>query len=630
MPSPGTMQLMAGVLSLFAAQTGATRHSLGNVNLALEFEKKTQYVATPIEMELGDPPAIDASCAVGGKTTGIGAITKSCSDSDEWAQWGLSVSGNGLMAEAAAAGMLRALSQTGILEQLATISSVSGGSWFNTQFGFSEDYFNGVVNASTPIDTFYTSYQGKAMAGFGGATNPTWEAMITAMYNGFSTGLDVTPALNENRAGNKHADLLFCTTLNGASLLSDNSTVVQLSSTSGSNGTNAFYSNPAFWLVPTTGSASWSVPGVDLSAAMWTADFQSSTNASHVLPAPTVTKIGAMSSAANGITANPQLSALMTPQSQYSALFGEKYPGNGVCTTPGETCSFPSMMAIDGCYSDNLGFALNVGYLQKKFPGKKLRLMAVSSLICDRTADPTCIAGVNGSAFRSFFADSPYPTVEGWLPAVVPGPNRTIFAESLTDEQALGQQTGHGGMTFVTGTFTTVQNDHFGVAAGTKVSIIVLNVNGPQYLQPVGPGVPAGGVAGLSSVATNAYKSMNAILSALSTNQRVTSDSAFLYYQTVLNPPPAPAVTMEDIESEHRCCCEERKDCLWYSKDRQIHGGHCPRLWESESWVLGGRCISDDHCFFSSKCSQTHHSPGSCAVTTETSAYAVWPTCPEA
>jgi len=578
------------------------------------------------DKELGGPPAVDLSCAVGGSTTGIGAITKSCLGSGEWAQWGLSVSGNGLMAEAAAAGTLRALSQTGILEQLSTISSVSGGSWFNTQFGFSEDYFNGVINTSTPIDTFYTSYQGIAMSGLGGATSPTWEGMITAMYEAFSSGLSATPALNGNRAGNKNADLLFCTTLNGESLMSDNSTVVQLSSTSGAS---AFYSNPAFWLVPTTGSASWSVPGVDLSAAKWTAGSESTTDASQILPTPTVTKIGAMSSAANGITANPELSARMTPQSQYSALFGDKNPSNGVCTTPAETCSFPSMMAIDGCYSDNLGFALNVGYLQKKFPGNKLRLMAVSSLICDRTADPTCIAGVNVSAFRSFFADSPYPSAEGWLPAIVPGPNRTIFAESITDEQALGQQTGHGGMTFVTGTFTTVQNDYFGVAAGTKVSIIILNVNGPQYLQPVGPGVPAGGVAGLSSVADSAYKSVNAILSAFSTNRQVTSDSAFLYYQTVLNP-ASPAVTKEDLENEHRCCCEEHGACLWYGEDSLIHGGHCPRIWEESSTSSGvvlGRCTSSEHCFFGG-CIQTHHSPGKCAFTTEAYAYSQIPVCP--
>jgi len=445
------------------------------------------------------------------------------------------VSGNGLMAEAAAAGALRAFSETGILEQLTTISSVSGGSWFNTQFGFSKEYFDGVVSESNSIDTFYTSYQGKAMAGMGSATSPTWEGLITAMYDGFGSGLAGMPALSANRAGNKNADLLICTTLNGGSLMTDNSTIVQLSST---DGTKAFHSNPAFWLVPTSGSSSWHVPGVDLATAIWTAgsakDSQSTTTVSQILPTPTVTKVGAMSSAANGITANPELSALMKPQSQYSKIFGSGLnPANGVCSTPAETCSFPSMIAIDGCYVDNLGLALNVGYLQKKFPGKNLRLMAISSELCDRTTDPTCITGVKQSAFRSLFANSPYPTVEGWLPATVPGPSRIIFAESITDEDALGQQTGYGGMSFVTGTFTTVQNNHFGVAAGTKVSILVLNVNGPLYLQPLGPGVPAGGVAGLSSVALNAYKSMKEILSAYSINEKVTSGAAFLYYQTV-------------------------------------------------------------------------------------------------
>jgi len=346
-------------------------------------------------------------------------------------------------------------------------------------------------------------------------------------------------------------------------------------------------------------------------------------NVSLMLPQPTVTKIGSMSSAANGITANPELSALMTPQSQYSELFGSDLnPDNGVCTTPDEKCSFPSMMAIDGCYSDNLGFALNVGYLQKKFPGKSLRLMAVSSLLCDRTSDPTCIKGINGSAFRSFFSKSPYPTAQGWLPAMVPGPNRTIFAESITDEEALGQPTGHGGMTFVTGTFTTVENKHFGVAAGTRVALIVLNVNGPLYMQPAGPGVPAGGVAGLSLVARNAYNSMKAIISALSANGKVSSDSAFLYYQTNQ---PADVIKIAEIQQRHRCCCEEHGGpCLWFGMEKLTRDNECPRLWVPKTGV-GQTCVSSQRCLWEflehRRCIQTDHSPGKCAITKDASAY---------
>lgn len=469
---------------------------------------------------------VDLFAAVGSSKTGIGPIVEDSQSATGWADWGLSLSGNGMMAEAAAAGTLRALKENGMLDHLSSISSVSGGSWFNNQFGFSQAYYHGVTDEGKTIDEWYLSYLGEAMAGMGQAASPQWEAMISAMYDGFSKGLSKRLATPQNMNGYTKADLLFCTTLNGKSLLSDNSTIVQMSTDKGP----AFYSNPAFWLVPTNVPLGfhWHVPGVDLKQAEWTAGAKSMKNVLEILPTPTVGKIGAMSSAANGITSNPELSALFKPQSAYKQIF-QSYlkPDNGVCTTPGLTCSFPSMMAMDGCYSDNLGFALNVGYLQKKFPGKNLRLMAVSSEMCNRTADPTCLTAVKGSAFRSLFANSPYPTVEGWLPAIVPGPDRRIFAESLTDGEALGQQTGYGGMNFVTGTFTTVKNDYFGVAAGTKVAIIILNVNGPLYLAPTGPA----DMKGLASVARNAHHSVSDLLSSFGAEKKLTSGEAFLYYQ---------------------------------------------------------------------------------------------------
>lgn len=476
---------------------------------------------------------VDISSVIGTGTTGIGAIQKETSGVEDWAPWGLSLSGNGLMAEAAAVGVLRALSQSDILDKISTISSVSGGTWFNAMFGFSERYYNAVTSGSQTVEDWYKTYQGDAMGGMSDMSS--WEAMIGGMFTGFESGLDTKNATNAGRTGNKNADLLFCTTLTGGGLMSDNKTIAQLKDGSVKFGDgNAFFSNPAFWLMSSE-TDKWVVPGINLANAQLvnSQTQETSTKFDKILPTPTVAKIGAMSSAANGITANKELIDSFQPRDQFAGLFGSQNPTNGVCTTPGKTCEFPSMVAIDGCYVDNLGFALNVGHLQKKFPGKHLRVMAVSALICDRTADPTCADGVRNSAFRSLFKDSPYPEVEGWLPAIVPGPSRIIFAESITDVQALGQQTGVGGMTFTTGTFTTVQNDRFGVAAGTKVSILILNVNGPTYLQGMGPGVPYGGMDGLSSVADHAYRSMNIILGAIEENDRITSDSAFLYFQSV-------------------------------------------------------------------------------------------------
>lgn len=502
------------------------------------FKGDMEEVKTSEQLAARSGPDLDIDMAIGSTDTGIGAIKKS-SDSSGYADWGLAISGNGLMAEAAAVGVLRALNTAGVLEKLATISSVSGGTWFNSQFAFNKDYYEGVISDSSgwfssktaqqQLTEWYNKYQMSAMGGMGNMSS--WESMITGMHNGFGGGQDTMPATHANRAGNKHADLLLSTTLVGGSLMSDGKTVVQMET----SGENAFYSNPAFWLVSEEKNE-WVVPGVDMKNTKWenTLTKESTNDANAILHEPTVTKISAMSSAANGITANPELSDLFEPQDHYEATFGPKNsPTNGVCTTPGATCEFPSMMAIDGCYTDNLGFALNVGHLQKKFPGQHLRMMGVSALICDRTSDPTCLNGVKASAFRSLFKDAPYSKVEGWLPAIVPGPDRTIFAESITDEQALGQQTGHGGMTFVTGTFTTIQNDRFGVTAGTKVTILILNVNGPTYLQPMGPGVPEGGMDGLSSVAVHAYNSINQIFGAVELNDEVTSESAFLYFQNV-------------------------------------------------------------------------------------------------
>jgi len=503
------------------------------------------------EVEKLEP--IDFSCAVGGELAqGIGPITEG-TGCDNWAPWGLALSGNGLMAEAAAVGTLRSLNDAGILQQLSTISSVSGGSWFNTQFAFSKAFFDGVTQSES-LTKWYTEFQGAAMGGYGNpglATSATWEGLNTGMHKGFDPSTAGLPATNANRKGNTNADLLICIALNGQSLMSDNTTVSQMVT----DGKIAFHSNPAFWSVPTSGEGGWTVPGVDLAKTAWTAEGNFQNDFRIILPTPSVTKVSAMSSAAHAITANPELSALFQPnpelsalfqpQDQYAAMFPGMFTGpssNGVCTTEGDECRFPSMMAMDGCYVDNQGFALNVGYLQKKFPGKNLRLMAVNSELCDRTADPTCIEGVRASAFRSLFAGGPYPAVEFTNPAtsppfgaIVPGPDRTIFRERITDEEALGQQTGFGGMTFTTGTFTTVQNDRFGVAAGTKVAILILNVNGPQYLMPAGdPRTPAhGGADGISDVALHAYKSMNNVLGGYALNKKLTSDEAFLYYQSV-------------------------------------------------------------------------------------------------
>jgi len=485
----------------------------------------TTAPAASTSMYSWNPLTYSLTTGVGSPEPGIGDINSQYWESFEYAPWGLSLSGNGMLAEAAGAGTLRALNDVGLLKELATISSVSGGSWFNTQFAYVKDYFESVTG-SEDLATWYTSYQQTTGAAQGaymmsGATSFTWEGLIAPMYSQNAA----SAAVQSNRAGNTNADLLICTTLAAeTSLMSDGKTV-QMSK----DGTVFPFSTPAFWSVPTDTSktAQWNVPDAnptdpaDLSGLEWSVVGDSSiaphTDVASIFKTPTVSKIGSMSSAANGASANPALKAKFQSGgagNTWDDLFGAgdgmpvQGSGAGVCLTDADTCSFPGMMTMDGCYSDNLGFALNVGYLQRKFPGKKLRIMAMTSDMCDKTTDPTCLKAVTESSWRSFFADSPYPKVEGWLPAIVPGPDRTIFAESITDTQALGKKTGYGSMTYTTGTFTTVKNDHFGVAAGTSVTLLVINANGPTFLQ----GQTAAQMAELSAVATDAYSSVTDLL----------------------------------------------------------------------------------------------------------------------
>merc|ERR1711988_1757029 len=128
------------------------------------------------------------------------------------------------------------------------------------------------------------------------------------------------------------------------------------------------YSAPAFWAVPasTEESAYWGLPDAnptdpsDLSGLEWSVvgdSSQSTTDVSSVLKTPSVEKIGSASSAANGISANPKLISLFKSGgagNTYADLFGAKdgFPfqgaATGVCLTDADTCSFPSMMAMDG------------------------------------------------------------------------------------------------------------------------------------------------------------------------------------------------------------------------------------------------------------------------------------------
>lgn len=411
---------------------------------------------------------------------------------DAHAPWSISVAGNGARAEAAGSGMLKALHRTGLLKHLATIASVSGGSWSANKFAFSSEYFAGVTNHSLPIDEWFVNYIQQALGAYGPVAqncSNCWFDSISAMY-GSVVGFDPSETASpENRHGNKFADLLVCTTLATQGLMSDGST----STLATGDGSVSGLELPAFLAIPALdsgASSSWIIPKTDVSLLQVRSGDKSVPLS---LPTPSVATIGAMTSAANAIAATPALKkAAEDAETNSNNTFCTNFPCSGdhlsenaICSDASssdpDTCTFPSVRFMDGCYADNLGLALNVGYLQKKFPNKILRIMAVTNNGCDRKTDPSCLRSIHEDSLRSMFAGGPYPTTSGWLPYVVPAVDRTIFAESVSDKELLGKrcaQSVTGGVTYMKGTFTTVENTYFGVAADTKVELVVVNTNG--------------------------------------------------------------------------------------------------------------------------------------------------------
>lgn len=411
--------------------------------------------------------------------------------------YGVVFSGNGMRAEAGAVGMLKALYESKKLREVSTISSVSGGSWGTTQFLFSDKYYDGVLNSTQKISEWYTNYQaasgagmGKAMGECGGTTN-CWVPLISEMYKGFDPELDVTKAATPaNRvATSVDADLLVCTSLVVQGLMSDSTT-----STLQTKGAPVkALELPAYWAIPKSGKPSWNVPEVSEADLTVKSDATGKT-APLVLPPPSVATIGAMSSAASGGSGAPALKAATLPLNKNSEEeWCKQFPCSGpheaevaVCSNAAaddiNKCTFPAARFIDGAFTENQALALSIGHMQKKHPGKVLKIIGTNADACDVPADP--VQCVKVSSMRSLFANGPYSTDTGeWRPYVIPSPNRTIFAESITDEEALGKAVGPGSFlnykpTYLKGTFTTIDNVHFGVVAGTKVDLTLINMNG--------------------------------------------------------------------------------------------------------------------------------------------------------
>lgn len=272
--------------------------------------------------------------------------------------WGAAFSGGGWRAQGASIGFAKALWNASITQELNTISSVSGGSWFTTQYTFSSKFFD-AVNDDAPedlykdwLEAYYTTvcipstgvhsrwltvnghdecetsmvtdvvskavspfiakYESDEIEQFLGAAERAhwvWEKFIGTMIDKYSPQLSTTEATPANRQGNLAADLLICTAMVGSgSIMSYNNVF-----SSGDitellvDGAKAPALVPMAWQVPASGAgteASWFSPQHSIDSmtvskpGYW---WWQKVTAALDLPNPNVGKVASMSSAAAAI-----------------------------------------------------------------------------------------------------------------------------------------------------------------------------------------------------------------------------------------------------------------------------------------------------------------------------------------
>jgi hypothetical protein len=205
---------------------------------------------------------------------------------------------------------------------------------------------------------------------------------------------------------------------------------------------------------------------------------------------PKAAKIAAMSSAALGVAGAPDMLGNWmhsTRDRSTMASVAASYitADLAVCTGSVTECQFPSVRMMDGAYSDNNAINLNVAHLQKKHPGAPLRIAFLDSDSCT-----AAVLGLHGNesalGFNFGAYDENHP--RGYKDKF-PSVDLQVFKSVEYVEHAVTDVVSN--LTYTTINAVTVQNEYFGVQAGTSVQLLVLNANGAYH-----------GVSGTSMITT--------------------------------------------------------------------------------------------------------------------------------
>jgi len=212
------------------------------------------------------------------------------------------------------------------------------------------------------------------------------------------------------------------------------------------------------------------------------------------LDLPTLGKAAAMSSAAAGILAAPQLLRYVIEEkagdvagyAAFEGLINLNLQSLAVCTgpRPSSGCAFPSLRLLDGGYSDNSGVALLIGKMQKEHGvGTPLRLALLNSDGCvEGVASKLCQDAAAGNWGDLFGVQSWKPGFMDFEGIYVPSVNSQVFATPSPGSlfaTPLNITNGTHPMTYTALTATTIDAPEWGVKEGTTVELFNFQINSP-------------------------------------------------------------------------------------------------------------------------------------------------------
>lgn len=432
--------------------------------------------------------------------------------------WISTMSGGGWRAQAGALGLAKALHEMNVLPGLDFMSSVSGGSWFNTQYAFSKKLYDSVnTPGKLPSQTYNewlksfteelkegTSKESAGMETVSAVIQkfaPTlesclqaivysdynWENLVSGMFNFYTPGLAEKDATPSNREGNPYGDLLVCMVAPTDGMqLADNVVYLNYKSKEDvqikenilpiARHIPADPQEEADWFSPL-----YSLEDIDTKETVTSSGIFSIWNSysktnykTLYAPPPSVGKVAAMSSAAIGALDWYGLLGDTVGSLLRTAVLDSGFTDMAVCTSSSKSCQFPSSKFVDAAYADNSGIASSIAFAQRKHGiVTPIKLVAMDANECP---SPPCSLTYD---WGDLFQNSTGAYLQGAPFGIKYDTVSNHIFQSPESEDGGNEFFGVGNISYSKGTFVTVENKAFGVKKGSTVQVLVVHINSP-------------------------------------------------------------------------------------------------------------------------------------------------------